>query len=55
MLERIQQLHVGTRGFDGDHIGIHISNRRNDVVKLRVAHVGVNLGAVLHTVGGDTE
>jgi len=55
MIENIQKFHVGTGGFNGNDVGVHRRDRRDDVVELRVAHMGVDLGFVLHTVGGDTE
>ncbi len=54
-VEYIQQLHVGTGGLNGDHVRIHVRDRLNDVVELRIAHVGMDLSAVRHTVGTDAE
>jgi LysR family transcriptional regulator for metE and metH len=34
VIECIEQLHVRARGFNGDHIGVHVGNRCNDVVEL---------------------
>ena len=55
VVERVEQLHVGARGLDRDHVGIHVGDRRDDVVELRIAHVGVDLRLVRHAVGGDAE
>ena len=55
VLKRVQQLHVRARSLDGDHIGIHVRDGGNDVVELRIAHVGVDLRAVLHAVGADAK
>ena len=54
-LKGIKQIHIGARGFDGDHIRIHGGNILDDVVKLAVAHMGVNLGFVLNPTGGDAK
>ena len=48
VLEGVQQLHVGTRGLDGDDIGIHGGDSADDVVELRIAHMGVDLRLVGH-------
>ena len=53
--EGIKQLHAGARGFDGDHVGIHLRNGGDDVVELRIAHVGVDLRFVAHATGGDAK
>ncbi|MNT70291.1 hypothetical protein D3C72_2086570 [compost metagenome] len=55
VLEGVEQLHVRARGFDGDHIGIHVGNRCNDVVELRIAHMGVDLRFVAHATHGNAE
>ena len=55
VIEGIQKLHVGARGLDGDHVRIHGRNGGHDVVELRIAHVGVDLGVVGHTIGRDAE
>mmetsp|Transcript_39616 Transcript_39616/g.69194 ORF Transcript_39616/g.69194 Transcript_39616/m.69194 type:complete len:462 (-) Transcript_39616:376-1761(-) len=54
-VESIQQLHVRARGLNRDDVGVHVGDGRDDVVELRVAHVGVDLGLVTHAVGSDAE
>ena len=51
--ERVEQFHLRARGLDRDHVGVHRADRIDDVVELRVAHVGVDLGLVAHA--GRTE
>ena len=53
--EGIQQFHVGTGGFDSNHIRIQRRDGFDDVVEFRIAHVGVNLGVVVHAHGGQAE
>src|SRR5690606_30543015 len=53
--ERVEQLHARARGLDRDHVGVHRRYRLDDVVELRVAHVGVDLGLVAHARGADAE
>ena len=55
VVEGAQEFHARARGLDGDHIGVHLNNSGHDVVEFRVAHVGVDLGGVLHPVGGQAE
>ena len=50
-----EQLHIGARGLDRDHVGIQGGDRLDDVVELRVAHVGVDLRLVAHATGGEAE
>ena len=51
----VEQLHGRARGLDGDDVGIHVGDGRQDVVELRVAHVGVDLRLVAHTTRGQPE
>ena len=44
--EALEQLHVGARRLDGDHVGIERCDRRHDVVEFAVAHVRVDLRRV---------
>ena len=37
-IESIEQLHVGARGLDSDHVGIQCGDGRQNVVKLAIAH-----------------
>ena len=46
VLKRLQQVHVRSRGFDGDHIGIQRRDSVHNVVKFAVTHMGVNLGFI---------
>ena len=55
VVEGFKQLHVGTRGFDGDDVGIQVGDGLDDVVEFAVAHVGVDLGFIRHAVGADSE
>ncbi len=57
-LVRIVELHeassssiCGAGGLDGDAVGVHRRDRLDDVVELRVAHMGVDLGLVAHAAG----
>jgi hypothetical protein len=43
LAEDREQLLVGPGVLDGDHIGVHVYDGVDDVVEVRVAHVGVNL------------
>lgn len=47
----IQQFHLRTGTLDGDHVSIHRSNMFDNIIKLRIAHVGVNLSLVFHAAG----
>ncbi len=42
-------------GFDGDDVGVEGGDRRHDVVELRIAHVGVDLGLVADAGGAEAE
>ncbi len=42
--EGVEQLHVRARGLDRDHVGVESDDVLDDVVELRVTHVGVDLG-----------
>ena len=53
--ERIEQFHLRARGLDRDHVGIHRADRVDDVVELRVAHVGVDLRLVAHAGRAEAE
>ena len=44
--KRGQQIHVGARSFNGNHIRIHAGDGGQDVVELAVTHMGVDLRAV---------
>src|SRR5690606_40748654 len=55
ILEGAQQLHVRTRRLDGDDVGIHGGDGFDDVVEFRIAHVGVDLRAVLDAGRGQAE
>ena len=55
LFKRLQQLHVRTRGFNGDHVRIQRGNRIHDVVELAVAHMGVDLGIIPRHRGIDPE
>lgn len=55
VVEGVEQFHVGARDFDRDHVGVHAGDVGNDIVELRIAHVGVDLRFVSHAVGGDAE
>src|SRR5712691_1473113 len=46
LAEALEQLHVGARGLDGDHVGIERRDRGQDVVEFGVAHVRVDLRPV---------
>ena len=50
-LEGFQKLHAGAGALDGDHVGIHGGDGGHDVVELRIAHVGVNLGGRVGATG----
>ncbi|CSB73221.1 Uncharacterised protein [Vibrio cholerae] len=43
LFKRFEQLHVGARCFNGDHVGIQCRNRFDDLVEFAVTHMGVNL------------
>src|SRR2546429_4671199 len=51
----LQQLELRTRGFDQSYVCVHACNVLNDIVKLRVAQVRVNLCFVLHGARGEAE
>ncbi|MNE66614.1 hypothetical protein D3C80_1621710 [compost metagenome] len=51
LFKGFQQIHIGTRGFDGDHVSIQRCNRIHDVVELAVTHVGVDLSIILRHGG----
>lgn len=55
LFKRLQQLHVGTRGFDGDDVCVQRRNRIHDVVELAVTHVSVDLCVIFRHGGVDTE
>jgi len=40
-LEGVQQLHLRAGGLDGDDVGVHRADGGDDVVELRITHVGV--------------
>ncbi len=44
--EAVEQFHIRARGFDGDDVGVHGRDGRQNVVELRVAHMGVNLRVI---------
>ena len=46
--EGVEQFHPRARRFDRDHVGIHGADGVDDVVELRVAHMGVDLRLVAH-------
>ncbi|MNS62800.1 hypothetical protein D3C72_958760 [compost metagenome] len=48
ILECLQQLHIGARRFDRDHVRIHGGDGFDDVVELRIAHVRMDLRLVAH-------
>ena len=50
--KRGQQIHVGARSFNGNHIRIHAGDGGQDVVELAVTHVGVDLRAVCRACAG---
>ena len=45
--ERIEQLHSGPSSLDRDHIRIQAADGMDDVVELRVAHMGVDLRGIV--------
>lgn len=55
LFKRLQQLHVGTRGFDGDDVCVQRRNRIHDVVELAITHVSVDLCVIFRHGGVDTE
>ena len=55
LFKRLQQLHVGTRGFDGDDVCIQRRNGIHDVVELAITHVSVDLCVIFRHGGVDTE
>ncbi len=44
--ERLQQLHIGPRGFNGDHVSVQRGNGVHDVIELAIAHVSMDLRVV---------
>ena len=55
MLEGLEQLHVALGRLDRDDIGIQTLDGREDIIKVGVAEVGVGLGGIGDTSGGETE
>ena len=53
--EGIEQFHLRARRLDRDHVGIHRADRIDDVVELRIAHVGVDLRLGRSDRGGQAE
>lgn len=53
--ESLEQLQVGLGGFDRDDIGVQSLDRGEDVGKVRVTEVRVDLGRVLNTGSGESE
>src|SRR3546814_20063921 len=51
--EGFEQFHPRACGLDRDDVGIHRTDRADDVVALRIAHVGVDLRVVAHARGSD--
>src|SRR5579875_2725097 len=49
--ESFKQLHARTCRLHGDNISVQCSNRWEDVLKLAIAHMRVNLRFVLDTAG----
>lgn len=54
-LEDIKELEVGLGSLDGDDISVKSLDRGEDVSKVRVTEVGVDLDVVLNTRGGESE
>ena len=55
VLEGLEQLHVALRRFDGNDIGIQTLDGWENVIKVGVAEVGVGLGGIGDTSGGEAE
>ena len=55
LLEGGEELHVALGGLDGDDIGVQALDRGEDVVKVRVAEVGVGLETIGDTSSGELE
>ena len=55
MLEGLKQLHVALGCLDRDDVGIQTLDGREDIIKVGVAEVGVGLGGIGDTGGGETE
>jgi hypothetical protein len=55
VLESVEQLHLRPRGFDGDNVGVKTRNVLQNLVELRVAHVGVQLRDVGDAIGCQTK
>jgi hypothetical protein len=53
--EGVEQFHLRARGLDRDDVGVHRTDRADDVIEFRIAHVGVDLGVLADAGGGDTE
>jgi hypothetical protein len=53
--EHLDELEVGFGGLDGDDVGVETLDGGEDVCKVRVAEVGVDLGRVLDARGCETE
>ena len=55
VLEGLEQLHVTLGRLDRDDIGIQTLDGWEDVIKVRIAEVGVGLGGISDTSSGETE
>lgn len=55
ILEDPQELSIRLGVLNGENIGIQSSNGMEEVLELGVTEVGVDLGVVLDTSGGETE
>jgi len=55
VLEGLEQLHVALGRLDRDDIGIQTLDGWEDIIKVRVAEVGVGLCGISDTSSGETE
>ena len=42
-VQRVQDLQIGSGGLEGNHVRVHIVDRRNDIREFAVAHMGMDL------------
>ena len=55
LTEQWTELLIRSEILDCDHINVHVNDRVDNVIEVRAAHVGVDLGSVLNTTIGDSE